>query len=939
MRIVKFESKPETRMTNDETIPKHEARRSTRKVTDKLWHAGRANRAPVGHRVTPSFGFRTSFVIRHSGFGLSSLSSFWFLVFFASVIRTSGFAEAGPHPSIPPIGSLSGLGINIHFTDPRHGEMEMLAAAGFKWIRNDLAWGGTEREKGKYDFSAYDRLVATLEKYHMHAVFILDYGNRLYDDGQPPRSEEARAAFARWAMAVVSHFKGKGCLWEMWNEPNISQFWKPKPNVEEYIALAKSTGQALRDAGLINPGNSDKSANQVTTNGTTSGSTAESKPSSDSSQIRNSTEAFIGPATSEIGFPFLEACFKAGLLDYWDAVSVHPYRQTAPETVEEDYRTIRQLIRKYAPKDKVIPVLSGEWGYSTAWKDFDEDRQAKYLARQFLTNIANDVPLSIWYDWHDDGTDPKDGEHHFGIAHHEYYEGRDPVYDPKPAYEAAKTLMTQLAGFEFRMRVSSVFVGSGDDYLLFSNGHEQRAVVLAGANQTPPDQSDGSPSPFLFRAAEGKFKSRDHLGHPQSDVNVELLADISEPQKVFPGAKIPMAPGEVRYLTPEKPNWFLQVAAASPRWPLETRFHWPNDQSLKDQGRYKHSTENRAVPASCPLVTNSLEKDLFLVDLSKVTEGRETLKPGESWAASTVWRRETYENKTGVGVSLDNKTFIELAQTTKAICDNPLEMELLPPREGSIWVRIHNPTGEPANLTIREAGSKPGFDTKFEFKAGETESPVLKLDSHSSWPSSLKLEIGQFNAGNDSQFPPTVLSRSYGILSPLRAAMTNLHVDADGDKKTEAKFELLPADESDKEAAPQAARLHYSFASGWKFLSIKPPARDFPKDLRDPAYDKNPKSLGLWLKGDGKGCATRIRFIDSTGQVFQSDGPKIDWTGWRYITFPLASTGLVKLAHWAGANDGQLHYPISLDTLLLLDNVSREPVEGEISLSTPMLSY
>ncbi len=119
--------------------------------------------------------------------------------------------------------------MNIHFTDPRPGEMEMIAAAGFKWIRNDLAWGGTEREKGKYDFSAYDRLIAALEKHGMHAVFILDYGNRLYDGGQPPRSEEARAAFGRWAVAAVTHFKGKGCLWEMWNEPNIAQFWKPKP--------------------------------------------------------------------------------------------------------------------------------------------------------------------------------------------------------------------------------------------------------------------------------------------------------------------------------------------------------------------------------------------------------------------------------------------------------------------------------------------------------------------------------------------------------------------------------------------------------------------------------------------------------------------------------------------------------------------------------------
>ena len=128
---------------------------------------------------------------------------------------------------------------------------------------------------------------------------------------------------------------------------------------------------------------------------------------------------------------------------------MHPYRQKNPETVAEDYRSVRLLIHRYAPKDKAIPILSGEWGYSTAWKNFDEERQAKYLEREFLTNISNDIPLSIWYDWHDDGDDPKEPEHHFGIVHREYHAGREPVYDPKPAYEAAKKLMSELAGMQF----------------------------------------------------------------------------------------------------------------------------------------------------------------------------------------------------------------------------------------------------------------------------------------------------------------------------------------------------------------------------------------------------------------------------------------------------------------------------------------------------------
>ena len=77
-----------------------------------------------------------------------------------------------------------------------------------------------------------------------------------------------------------------------------------------------------------------------------------------------------------------------------------------------------ELIDQYAPKGKQIPILSAEWGYSAAWKDFDETKQGKMLPRQWLVNLANDVPLSIWYDWHDDGTDPKEPEHHFGTVQH-----------------------------------------------------------------------------------------------------------------------------------------------------------------------------------------------------------------------------------------------------------------------------------------------------------------------------------------------------------------------------------------------------------------------------------------------------------------------------------------------------------------------------------------
>jgi hypothetical protein len=369
--------------------------------------------------------------------------------------------------------------------------MEMLAGAGFRWIRMDFAWDATEREKGRYDFSAYDRLLAALDAHKIRAVLIFDYSNRHYDGGLSPASDEGRGAFARWAAAAARHFRNRGVLWEMYNEPNIG-FWKPKPDTTQYVKLALAVGKALRAA---EPG-----------------------------------ELYIGPASSELPLPFLEACFQGGLLEYWSAVSVHPYRQSGPETAAFDYARLRQLIGRYGPKGKTIPIISGEWGYSSAWKTFDETRQGKMLPRQWLTNLANGVPLSIWYDWHDDGRDPKEPEHHFGTVHHDYSAGKTPVYQPKPAYFAAQTLTRMLAGCRFQKRLS---IGTPRDCVLaFANDKDEVRLVA---------WTIGSSHTIVIPAAAGRYTATGHTGRSLPP----LLADATGLAVVLSDAPI--------YLVPDRP--------------------------------------------------------------------------------------------------------------------------------------------------------------------------------------------------------------------------------------------------------------------------------------------------------------------------------------------------------------------------------------------------
>ncbi|MGI9064974.1 MAG: cellulase family glycosylhydrolase [Pyrinomonadaceae bacterium] len=346
-----------------------------------------------------------------------------------------------PSASVPVIPD--GFGVNIHFTDPQPGEMKMLAESGVRWVRMDFKWDLTESAKGTYDFAPYDRLMSALAPFGLRALFILDYGNPLYDDGGPPRTEAARQAFARWAVAAARHFAGRGVIWETWNEPNNQMFWRPRPNVNEYAALALAVARAFRAA--------------------------------------VPDEKLVGPAVSEMDFAFLEGCFKAGLLEYWPAVSVHPYLRSNPELVSGDYEHLRELIKTYAPKGKKIAIFSGEWGYSSVWPGMSEEKQGLFLARQWLTNVANDIPLSIWYDWRDDGSDPNEPEHHFGMVSNAYHKGREHVYDPKPAYLAAKTLTTFFGGYQYEKRLN---VGGPDDYvLLFRKGTSLRVAAWTSANR------------------------------------------------------------------------------------------------------------------------------------------------------------------------------------------------------------------------------------------------------------------------------------------------------------------------------------------------------------------------------------------------------------------------------------------------------------------------
>lgn len=328
----------------------------------------------------------------------------------------------------------NGLGVNIHFTgDPK--DIQLIRRSGLKIVRMDLLWSSVEKRKRSYEFKStgYDQLTESLIENGIRPYYVLDFSNILYEPNTSITSEKGIRAFERFVAKATSRYGGKHIIWEIWNEPD-GNFWNPKPNYDAYVNLVKNTSKVIRK--------------------------------------NDPTGTIVAPALSSLNndsLYWLNEVFKRGILNYIDALSVHPYRNEAPESVSKDYSYLRKLISSYT--NRSVQIFSGEWGYSNGkgiHGNVNDITQAQYLVRMYLINTMNGIPISIWYDWKNDGVDPNNIEDNFGIREND-------VLIPKLGYYALETLIRELRDFKFKYRVN---MDSDSDYvLIFRNRDGEEKIV------------------------------------------------------------------------------------------------------------------------------------------------------------------------------------------------------------------------------------------------------------------------------------------------------------------------------------------------------------------------------------------------------------------------------------------------------------------------------
>jgi hypothetical protein len=335
----------------------------------------------------------------------------------SEIFHIDGAAEVEPPP--PEGAELTPrLGVNIHLLRDGHA-LDLAHAAGFEFVRMDLLWASVERN-GRYRFFGYDALLRALEARHMGVLWILDYRHPDHG-GSAPRTPQDVAAFGRFAEAMAAHFKDHNVRYEIWNEPNTARFWPPAPNPSEYATLLREAAAAIRRA--------DPSA-KISSGG-----------------------------LSRFDLLFLSQSVDPALAGGLNAIGIHPYPKTGPETIAPDLGILREWTARALGEQ--IEIWDTEWGYSSADAPKDapsnghteegRNRQAGLAVRELLTVWAVGLPVAVWYDLRDDGPDPANPEDNYGLL--------DSSGNEKPAMRAIRRLTGAVSGRKYAGMIQETPIG------------------------------------------------------------------------------------------------------------------------------------------------------------------------------------------------------------------------------------------------------------------------------------------------------------------------------------------------------------------------------------------------------------------------------------------------------------------------------------------------
>ncbi|MBI2845493.1 MAG: hypothetical protein HYX86_02995 [Chloroflexi bacterium] len=327
----------------------------------------------------------------------------------------------------------------------RHS-LEMIAAAGFRWIRQEFPWEDIEIH-GKGDFQdrrttpyksaweKYDRIVALAAEYGIEIIARLD---------QPPAWALAQEKpegviqalpqdltdFGDFVYALVSRYQGKIRYWQIWNEPNLYVEWGSDPDPAAYVELLRVAYQRAKEA--------DPEAEII------------------SAALSPTTE--MGPRNLS-DLVYLQGMYEAGARDYFDILAAQAFglwtgptdRRTNPSRTNfSRLLLLREIMVESGDENK--PIWITEFGWNAAppdmeapWGRVSLENQADYAVQGYL-RVQREWPwvgvVNYWFFKRASEAEQNQPFYYFRLA--------EPDFTPLPVYSS----VSQLANDE-------PFVGAG----------------------------------------------------------------------------------------------------------------------------------------------------------------------------------------------------------------------------------------------------------------------------------------------------------------------------------------------------------------------------------------------------------------------------------------------------------------------------------------------
>jgi hypothetical protein len=305
---------------------------------------------------------------------------------------------------------------------------------GVSGARFDMPWAQVEKVRGVYIVPPRIAvLVDAALKVGIQPVLILAYSNPLYANDKP-RNDEERLAFGRYAQWVVKAYAGRVRYFELWNEWETKVGGGTTGSADDYVALARAVVPMIRaanpDAVLLSNGTSYP--------GITSG--------------------------------WMDRFIALDAPRLFDGIALHPYtwhKRTgwSPEEAMKLVDGVQMKLRR-AKALAADHIYVTEFGYPSFRGALTTDPEvvADYLMRFMLLADARPWLKGVWwYSLRDQGRDPLDKEHGFGLF--------DFAMNIKPAGAAYQQANELLNGQQRRGSVES----SGSDFHYLSGDSRSAA--------------------------------------------------------------------------------------------------------------------------------------------------------------------------------------------------------------------------------------------------------------------------------------------------------------------------------------------------------------------------------------------------------------------------------------------------------------------------------